>query len=176
MPVEWRIDGSKARGCARVITIPKLRMTEYLTGGVDVIEFTPDKVGNLEFMCTMAMTTRGAMFKVVENPNVGETKPIVERDVYVEAKAWSFSVNNGVSNSINEIRVKKGEKVNLYAKSLDMGHGISIPDYDINIKFSPDQEAQVSFIADKAGEFNFKCSVYCGQGHMNHMGKLIVEE
>ncbi|MCA9495333.1 MAG: sulfite exporter TauE/SafE family protein [Nanoarchaeota archaeon] len=66
MPVEWRIDGSKARGCAKVITIPKLKITKYLTGGVDIIEFTPDEIGNLEFMCTMAMTTRGAMFKVIE--------------------------------------------------------------------------------------------------------------
>jgi len=32
----------------------------------------------------------------------------------------------------------------------------------------------ISFIADQVGEFNFFCSVFCGSGHSDMRGKLIV--
>lgn len=66
IPVEWRIDGSQAQGCARVITIPKLGLTEYLSPTEEtVITFTPSEVGTLTFTCTMGMTN--GQFIVVEN-------------------------------------------------------------------------------------------------------------
>lgn len=67
VPVEWQIDASQAAGCAQVITIPKLRMTKYLSPNqINVIQFTPIETGRISFMCTMAMTTRGASFNVVD--------------------------------------------------------------------------------------------------------------
>jgi sulfite exporter TauE/SafE len=66
IPVEWRIDGSGAAGCAQVVIAPKLRITEYLTNGVKTIRFTPTQVGEIPFSCSMGMTTPGAKFVVVE--------------------------------------------------------------------------------------------------------------
>jgi len=66
MPVEWRIDGSGAQGCAQVIIAPKLKITEYLTKGVKTIRFTPTQVGEIPFSCSMGMTTPGAKFVVVD--------------------------------------------------------------------------------------------------------------
>jgi uncharacterized protein len=66
VPVRWEIDGRNAAGCAKVITIPKLGKTEYLTDGIKVIEFTPTETGTISFSCTMGMTTPGAAFKVVK--------------------------------------------------------------------------------------------------------------
>lgn len=68
MPVKWQIDGTKARGCAQVITMPKLGITELIKPQINTITFTPTKTGNLNFMCTMAMTTPNAKFIVIENP------------------------------------------------------------------------------------------------------------
>jgi cytochrome c oxidase subunit 2 len=101
---------------------------------------------------------------------------IVVREVSIQAKAWDFIVDNGESQSLNEIRVKKGETVNLKAQSLDIGHGIGIPEYGVNIQFDPNNEAETSFVANKVGESEYFCTVYCGQGHRNHKGKIIVEE
>lgn len=67
VPVEWRIDASQAVGCARVITIPRMNLQEILRDPQNTIEFTPQNPGRLEFMCGMAMTTRGAAFTVVES-------------------------------------------------------------------------------------------------------------
>lgn len=67
VPVEWQIDASQAAGCAQVIMVPKLRTSKYLSPNkINVIQFTPTETGKISFMCTMAMTTRGASFNVVD--------------------------------------------------------------------------------------------------------------
>ncbi len=66
--VEWQIDASQAAGCARVITMPEMGITEMLPRqGIKTIKFTPTKTGTLNFSCTMGMTTPGAAFTVVES-------------------------------------------------------------------------------------------------------------
>ena len=67
LPVDWQIDGSKASGCARIITIPGLKRTEMLSDEIKTITFTPTLVGRMPFSCTMGMTTPGAAITVVEN-------------------------------------------------------------------------------------------------------------
>lgn len=127
-------------------------------------------------LLVLAGCSNGTQTQSIPNDNsVASSSPIKERNVVVQAKAWDFQVNNGDSQALDEIRVKKGEKINLKGQSLDMGHGIGIPDYGVNIKFDPANEAETSFIADKEGVFDFICTVHCGQGHRDHKGKLIVE-
>ena len=76
IPVEWVIDGTQAGGCAQVITAPDLNITEYLPRqGTKTIPFTPTRVGKFRFSCTMGMTTPGAAFNVVANPNGTTTAP-----------------------------------------------------------------------------------------------------
>lgn len=68
IPVEWRVDGSKAQGCAQVLILPDLGIREYLPRqGIKTITFTPTEAGFLRFSCTMGMTTSGAGFEVVES-------------------------------------------------------------------------------------------------------------
>jgi cytochrome c oxidase subunit 2 len=69
------------------------------------------------------------------------------------------------------ITVKKGEKVKITLHSDDGGHGLAIPAYNVNIQGNGSAE----FSADKAGTFEFHCSVMCGSGHSNMTGKLIVQ-
>lgn len=97
--------------------------------------------------------------------------PVAEvQEVKIEmiAKQWEF-----VPNVIN---VKKGSKVILLVKSTDVSHGIAIPDYNINVPLPPNEIKRIEFVADKAGEFPFFCSIYCGAGHGGMTGKLIVSE
>ena len=66
IPVEWRVDGSGAVGCAQVLVIPKLNVVEYLSPDeITVINFTPEEPGKLSFNCSMGMLIPGA-FNVVE--------------------------------------------------------------------------------------------------------------
>jgi cytochrome c oxidase subunit 2 len=70
-----------------------------------------------------------------------------------------------------EIHVKKGDNVKVTLTSDDGGHGFTIPDYNVTINGNGSAE----FTADKAGTFEFHCSVMCGSGHSKMTGKLIVE-
>lgn len=68
VPVEWHIDGTQAEGCAQVVTVPTLGITEYLPRQEEkIISFTPQSTGTIPFSCTMGMTTRGSAFTVVAN-------------------------------------------------------------------------------------------------------------
>ncbi|MBI2572516.1 sulfite exporter TauE/SafE family protein [Candidatus Woesearchaeota archaeon] len=66
VPVEWRIDGTKAEGCTQVIAIPKLGITKRLsTTDITIVEFTPQKAGEIQFTCGMGMAGPGT-FNVIE--------------------------------------------------------------------------------------------------------------
>lgn len=76
IPVEWRIDGTRAEGCAQVITVPKLGITKYLSAsGMTTVAFTPTETGTVPFSCTMGMTTRGSAFTVVPNDSPAAAQP-----------------------------------------------------------------------------------------------------
>ena len=93
----------------------------------------------------------------------------------------------------SEIRVKKGTRVQLKIRATDRAHGFKIALYPEGsgesggpgLKFDPQQEnwklAQneervIEFVAERAGNYPFKCSVFCGLGHSGMKGMLIVEE
>ena len=69
----------------------------------------------------------------------------------------------------NLIKVKQGERVRININNLDAIHGIRIPDLDIN------GENTLEFIAEEKGEFTWYCNNYCGEGHQEMSGKLIIE-
>jgi cytochrome c oxidase subunit 2 len=74
------------------------------------------------------------------------------------------------------VTVKKGDKVRLVITATDRKHGIKIEGYDIDQVLNTGDPTTIEFTADKAGTFEFKCSVYCGMGHRKMKGKLVVEE
>lgn len=83
------------------------------------------------------------------------------------AKTWSWEPAT--------IKVKKGDIVKLTITSVDVPHGFSLPDYGINQTIEAGQTSTIQFTADKAGTFTFACSIFCGEGHSDMKGTLIVE-
>ncbi len=82
--------------------------------------------------------------------------------ITIQASRWSYTPGT--------ITVKKGEHVTLMMNNTDKGHGIAIPDLGVSGIDS------VEFTPDKAGTYEFHCPTFCGQGHQNMTGTLIVEE
>lgn len=78
--------------------------------------------------------------------------------------------------SPDPVVVKKGDIVKLLMTSRDVAHGVYIKEYGINVTVAKQEVKEIEFFADKAGKFDIVCSVYCGPGHSNMKGKLIVEE
>ena len=75
----------------------------------------------------------------------------------------------------NEIHVKQGERVRLLLTALDRKHGFEIKDLGIKTELEKGKETAVEFVAERAGEFPFNCSSFCGFGHRRMKGKLVVE-
>lgn len=75
-----------------------------------------------------------------------------------------------------KIVVKKGDIVKIYASSRDVPHGFYIKEYGIDVRLKKDEPRIIEFIAEKTGEFDILCSIYCGRGHHDMKAKLIVEE
>ena len=73
------------------------------------------------------------------------------------------------------IEVNKGDIVRLIVTSVDVPHGIGIPEYGINERLDPGKSVTIEFIADKQGTFTTYCTVFCGSGHSNMKGKIIVK-
>lgn len=108
----------------------------------------------------------------------------IPKIIQISAKNYEFSPV--------EIRVRKGERVELQVHSVDETHGIKI---DIYPEGSTDKEAPglvfdhpeqngkaeknidqyLGFVAAEPGTYEFKCAKLCGYGHGRMQGKLIVE-
>jgi cytochrome c oxidase subunit 2 len=73
------------------------------------------------------------------------------------------------------IRVKKGQLVELDVSTADVQHGFTVRDLGIKEPIPPHRPAKIIFKADRAGVFPMTCSIICGPGHDDMVGKIIVE-
>jgi cytochrome c oxidase subunit 2 len=106
--------------------------------------------------------------------------------IEISAKKYEFTPS--------EIRVKKGERVQLKIHSVDTTHGAKLELYpegqkdkstppglkftepDQNGKVQKDVDQVIEFVAVEAGTYDIKCAKLCGMGHGRMKAKLIVEE
>lgn len=114
---------------------------------------------------------------IIFPPKAGEENKQV-RVFNVEAKPFEFTVTETGKTSTNpkEIRVKKGETVQIMLKNTQGFHDWVLEGY--NVKTSQIQAGQtddtVKFVADKIGKFKFYCSVG-NHRQMGMEGDFIVE-
>jgi cytochrome c oxidase subunit 2 len=73
------------------------------------------------------------------------------------------------------IQVKKGDHVKLVITAVDHDHGFKLEAFKIDQKLKKGEATTVEFTADQAGTFPFACSHFCGRGHREMKGELIVE-
>lgn len=74
----------------------------------------------------------------------------------------------------SEIRLKVGEPVILELISEDIVMGFNIPDLKTRADIIPNIKTRLSLTPDKAGEFPFYCDIFCGSGHEDMTGIIIV--
>jgi len=75
----------------------------------------------------------------------------------------------------SRVEVTEGERVKLVVKSGDGVHGIEIKKFKINKKVPRGGDPiTIDFVAAAVGEFPILCSEYCGDGHEDMKGMLVV--
>ena len=92
--------------------------------------------------------------------------PPAQREIKVVAKKFAFEPKT--------ITVRKGEHVKLVVTSEDVAHGIAISEFNVDQKIDAKKTKVVEFTPDKEGRFRIYCSVFCGDGHPDMEGELVV--
>lgn len=95
------------------------------------------------------------------------TQNVEVKEFKITAKQFAFEPST--------IEVNKGDKVRLIVTSMDVPHGIAISEYGVNERLNPGEPVTIEFTAEKEGTFTTFCSQFCGSGHGNMKGKIIVK-
>lgn len=72
------------------------------------------------------------------------------------------------------VTLKRGQAVILELTSLDVIMGFNAPDFGVRTDIVPGKTQQLRIVPDKVGEFTYLCDVFCGTGHEEMNGKIIV--
>jgi cytochrome c oxidase subunit II len=75
-----------------------------------------------------------------------------------------------------EIRLKKGVPVVLEFTTQDVVMGFNAPDLGVRADILPGKVARVHVVPDKIGTFAFYCDIFCGSGHEDMTGTIVVTE
>ena len=73
------------------------------------------------------------------------------------------------------VKVKQGTLVTIRIKALDGMHGFKLGAFGIDERIEENDAKVIEFYAEEKGEYTFKCSHFCGIGHLGMNGKIIVE-
>ena len=73
------------------------------------------------------------------------------------------------------VKARVGAPLTFVLTSLDRIHGFKMPEFGIRTDIIPDQETRVTITPTKVGKFAFFCDVFCGDGHEEMAGTLVVE-
>ena len=76
----------------------------------------------------------------------------------------------------NVIKLKKGVPVVLELTTKDVVMGFSVPDFHARADILPDKVARLRIVPDKTGTFTFVCDIFCGTGHEDMEGTIVVED
>ncbi len=88
------------------------------------------------------------------------------RVIKVTAKKFDYTPSH--------IELKQGEPVILEFTSQDVTMGFNLPDFHLRTDILPGKVTRLSFTPDKVGKFDFYCDVFCGDGHEEMEGEIVV--
>lgn len=91
-----------------------------------------------------------------------------EQVIRVTAKRFDYTPS--------EIRLKKGVPVVLEFTSQDVVMGFNVPDLGARTDIFPGNVTRVRLVPDKVGTFEFHCDIFCGTGHEDMNGTIIVTD
>jgi len=73
-----------------------------------------------------------------------------------------------------EITLNKGVPVVLQLTTEDRLHGFNVPEMNLRADIVPGKVTELKVTPQTAGEFDFFCDIFCGNGHEGMNGKITV--
>ncbi len=102
------------------------------------------------------------------NPGLRQLAP-GKYEAYIRAQAspWKFVPD--------KLELPAGATVTFYVTSVDVQHGFRIDGTNANVMVLPGQIAKTTTTFTKTGTYYYICSEYCGVGHQNMFGTIVVK-
>lgn len=91
---------------------------------------------------------------------------LAARIIKLEAEKFRFNPDT--------IEVRQGEDIELHIISKDRLHGFSLPDLNLHGDIVPGKILKIKFIAERSGKYGFLCNIFCGSGHGDMQGQILV--
>jgi cytochrome c oxidase subunit II len=88
--------------------------------------------------------------------------------VHMLAHMWAWTPS--------PLHVPQGAAITFYVTSADVLHGFQVPGTTINVTAVPGIIGSVTYTFEHAGTYNIICNEYCGIGHQNMIGRIIVDQ
>lgn len=113
-----------------------------------------------------ALLLAGVITSAQQDP-AAASAPREPREIPVVAKRFAFEPAR--------VEVTEGERIRLVVTSGDGVHGLEIKKFKVNKKVPRGGEKiTIDFVASAPGEYPILCSEYCGNGHEDMKGTLVV--
>ena len=74
------------------------------------------------------------------------------------------------------VTVQQGRPVVLELSSLDRIHGFDAPGLGLHTDIPPGAPTILRFTPEKAGIYNLHCDNFCGDGHEDMVGRIVVTD
>jgi cytochrome c oxidase subunit II len=74
------------------------------------------------------------------------------------------------------VTVKKGKPVVLELSALDRIHGFAVPGLGLRTDITPGPPTILRFTPEKAGVYSLHCDNFCGDGHEEMAGRIVVTD
>jgi cytochrome c oxidase subunit 2 len=87
---------------------------------------------------------------------------------------WQFEYPNG-ARTVNELHVPVGKPVKLVMSSDDVIHSFYVPSFRLKADLLPNRYTEMWFTPTREGTHTIFCAEYCGRGHSDMSGKILVE-
>jgi heme/copper-type cytochrome/quinol oxidase subunit 2 len=97
---------------------------------------------------------------------LGNGTSSAERTVHIDATQFEFEPGR--------IHVNQGDRVVIKLTASDVVHGFYLDGYGIERRVEPGVMQEITFVANKAGKFRYRCAVSCGPLHPFMIGELVV--
>jgi heme/copper-type cytochrome/quinol oxidase subunit 2 len=131
---------------------------------IQINRLLPPFVVNLVLLSVIGCSASQQFLPIPPDVN----RDAVERDT-IEMTAEDFHFTPEV------LHVKEGTFVTLKIKSIDGTHGFNLGAFGIDERLDENETKVIEFYAGQKGEYGFRCSHFCGLGHLGMTGTLIIE-
>lgn len=114
--------------------------------------------------------TQAMVDKYTVRTETDEKIPVVAppagSDVYLVSRLWSWWPI---------LELEKDKSYRIHISSLDYQHGFSLQPVNMNLQILPGYETVITLTPSQTGDFGVVCNEFCGIGHHNMLGKIIVK-